>query len=522
MPRLLTTSAGAIRKIQRLTSLSSGLDIARQQTQEVRAIAIIDAKKKWHLPPAFSVEFVAYYEDRHRRIEELKLKVDEQRILHSQMKSEQAEVRSRFETATSVHDSSAVTNKALRQKIQVFRNILSLAGTLPDSERVSALKPVHSDSIIPGTPNVKARATVYSMNQQLKFLGSSSSSKVSLNTCGVCKKSHDQHLLAHCDKCKLYYHLGCLTPPLTRMPKKSKLYGWSCSECFPESSSGEEELFVEEATERKRKRRMAASRARMLAIADAAGHYSGSDDFEYDWHLGFPPSKTLKRHPKKKKIAASVVAMSKPIGDQQVEILSTVPVLPINNLDDEKAAAKAERKLLKKAEKERRKKEKKERKKNKLSHSEDVAPAGDETTLKTSPIRLKIKTIVPPLGSSSAMISYSDTLNETPVNVNGHTSSNEVSDDQMSTSSSANKTRRSSISSGGKRSSTSTRDVRTHCDKCDGPGCNGDLVRCDECKRCYHFSCLIPPVRKSPKVAGYSWHCVDCDPSDRDSDWHLD
>jgi len=24
------------------------------------------------------------------------------------------------------------------------------------------------------------------------------------------------------------------------------------------------------------------------------------------------------------------------------------------------------------------------------------------------------------------------------------------------------------------------------------------------------------------EVSGYSWHCNDCDPSDRDSDWHLD
>ena len=48
-------------------------------------------------------------------------------------------------------------------------------------------------------------------------------------------------------------------------------------------------------------------------------------------------------------------------------------------------------------------------------------------------------------------------------------------------------------------------------------------VRCDECKKCYHFDCLVPPVKKSPKVAGWSWHCIDCDPSDaEDSDWHLD
>ena len=285
-------------------------------------------------------------------------------------------------------------------------------------------------------------------------------------------------------------------------------------------SSGKEEIFVEEATERKRKRRIAASRARMLSIADAAGHYSGSDDYEYDWHLGFPPSKTLKTSHKKKPVpkVTSPPEQLENVVTEPTEFIAT-DVIDITNDDDEDqaATAKAERKLLKKAEKERRKKEKKERKKNRIS---DEVPMNVD--IKTSPIRLKIKTVVPPLSSNTAMISYSNTLASgvKDVTSNGHTSDiEEISDDGMSTTS---KNRRSSVSSSGKRLSTSTRDIRTKCDKCDAPGSNSNLVRCDECCRCYHFSCLVPPVRKSPKVAGYSWHCVDCDPSDRDSDWHLD
>lgn len=37
--------------------------------------------------------------------------------------------------------------------------------------------------------------------------------------------------------------------------------------------------------------------------------------------------------------------------------------------------------------------------------------------------------------------------------------------------------------------------------------------RCDECKKNYHFQCLEPPVKKTPKRRGYSWHCADCDPT---------
>ncbi len=43
------------------------------------------------------------------------------------------------------------------------------------------------------------------------------------------------------------------------------------------------------------------------------------------------------------------------------------------------------------------------------------------------------------------------------------------------------------------------------------------LFRCDECKLCYHFHCLDPPLRKSPKQIGYAWHCTACDLTDGDT-----
>lgn len=63
-----------------------------------------------------------------------------------------------------------------------------------------------------------------------------------LNECGICRQRRDQHLLAKCDTCHLYYHLDCLNPPLSRLPKKSKQYGWQCSECDKTSDSEVEEV----------------------------------------------------------------------------------------------------------------------------------------------------------------------------------------------------------------------------------------------------------------------------------------
>uniref|UniRef100_A0A914XKU5 PHD-type domain-containing protein n=1 Tax=Plectus sambesii TaxID=2011161 RepID=A0A914XKU5_9BILA len=54
--------------------------------------------------------------------------------------------------------------------------------------------------------------------------------------------STDQHLLAHCDTCAKHYHLACLDPPLTRMPKKTAQYGWECSKCADDSESDDKSV----------------------------------------------------------------------------------------------------------------------------------------------------------------------------------------------------------------------------------------------------------------------------------------
>ncbi|XP_072269525.1 PHD finger protein 14 [Pyxicephalus adspersus] len=61
-------------------------------------------------------------------------------------------------------------------------------------------------------------------------------------------------------------------------------------------------------------------------------------------------------------------------------------------------------------------------------------------------------------------------------------------------------------------------DLRTECAACKGTGDNENLVRCDECKLCYHFGCLDPPLKKSPKQTGYGWICQECDSSSSKED----
>lgn len=52
-----------------------------------------------------------------------------------------------------------------------------------------------------------------------------------------------------------------------------------------------------------------------------------------------------------------------------------------------------------------------------------------------------------------------------------------------------------------------------YCDVCKEDGSGVNVVGCDDCKKLYHFTCLDPPLKKSPKRRGYSWQCADCDPT---------
>lgn len=71
MPRLLTTSASAVRKLMHKAEIM-GINTGLLETQEAQATALADVRKKWHIPPAFTVEFIAYYLDRNERMREMK------------------------------------------------------------------------------------------------------------------------------------------------------------------------------------------------------------------------------------------------------------------------------------------------------------------------------------------------------------------------------------------------------------------------------------------------------------------
>uniref|UniRef100_A0A8C1ME10 PHD finger protein 14 n=1 Tax=Cyprinus carpio TaxID=7962 RepID=A0A8C1ME10_CYPCA len=206
--------------------------------------------------------------------------------------------------------------------------------------------------------------------------GKSSNLPAMLYSCGICKKNQDQHLLLLCDTCKLHYHLGCLDPPLTRMPKKTKNSYWQCSEC-DQASSDEADIAMETLPDgTKRSRR------------------------QIKGPIKFIPQE-MSPEPKKLQVRGTRTRGQK-------------------------------------------------RKRTSICEEEKIEePSLRERRQRQSTLQKKPK----------------------------------------------------------------ADDTRTECTTCKGSGDNENLVRCDECQLCYHFGCLDPPLKKSPKQTGYGWICQECDTS---------
>uniref|UniRef100_A0AAG5DUX8 PHD finger protein 14 n=1 Tax=Anopheles atroparvus TaxID=41427 RepID=A0AAG5DUX8_ANOAO len=308
MPRLLITSATACKKLLFKAELM-GLDMAAIEFQEAQMAALTDVRKKWHVQPAFSVEFIGYYLDRAMRLGDMKKNLQEQMLLNKRLLGQQQQLCSKYDRSVLLNQEALKRNEAYRESIaKLYAHIQALAPskTLVPLEQIGKPSPStqithppnvagtfgkgapHAGVMINTTlasstvalcPTPPARTMTVPTAAALKMgvgfplqnllvpgggkrddtgrilsTQCKQNSEDLLNECGICKRCHDQHLLAKCDTCHLHYHLGCLNPPLTRHPKKSKLYGWQCSECDRSDDSNPESIIIPKAPRKSRTR----------------------------------------------------------------------------------------------------------------------------------------------------------------------------------------------------------------------------------------------------------------------------
>ncbi|XP_038822113.1 PHD finger protein 14 [Salvelinus namaycush] len=366
LPRPLTSSASAIRKLMRKAELMGiSTDIFPVDTSDISAS--VDGRRK-HKQPALTADFVNYYLERNMKMVQIQDNISEQKSLKDKLESEQEKLHVDYNKLCESLEDLQNVNGVLRSEGQVIWTMLG--GILGQK--------LNSPSVLKSPKERKPS------KKEGGAPGKSSNLPAVLYSCGICKKNQDQHLLLLCDTCKLYYHLGCLEPPLTRMPKKTKNSYWQCSEC-DQASSDDADIAMETLPDgTKRSRR------------------------QIKGPIKFIPQE-MSPEPKKRDVRGTRTRGQK---RKRVSIC-----------EEEKFEEPALR--------ERRQRQ---------SAIQKKTPKADDT--------------------------------------------------------------------------------RTDCTSCKGPGDNENLVRCDECCLCYHFGCLDPPLKKSPKQTGYGWICQECDTSSsKQRDW---
>ncbi|EEB14250.1 PHD finger protein, putative [Pediculus humanus corporis] len=441
MPRLLTTSASVCRELWRKAELM-GIDSDALEAKESRVAVLTDINKKWHVPPAFSYEFTGYFLDRNNRIPAMKKNLENLLLENGKLSGEQEDLKKKYDQALMNKQEVENFNVKLKKILEKFHSFVQFVAPnkrLPvvSENLVNQPRTSHPLSTMSVPTAAALKAGVGYPIARTNYKGQLQTEPKVINKqeqvppltsfeCGICRSNLNQHLLAKCDTCHFHYHLGCLTPPLSRMPKKTKLMGWQCSECDQESGNSNMEDI-------EGPRKLRRSKEDSKNVADAS-----SDFIEGKWSVS-----KIKREKKRKK--------EEHPGRYSPEFLGT-------------------------------RKHKKKKKNLKI----DNLPR----------IKIKIKAIPNPMGEG---VSSENTQMFVA-------SSSDIESDPLIKDQESNFTPfKSQIPN-----------VVTQCDTCGNFDDNKNLVMCDECQKSFHFGCLDPPLKKSPKMRGYSWHCADCDPTDSD------
>lgn len=127
MPRLLTTSASACRQLARKAELM-GVDTAALEAQESQLVALVDVRKKWHIAPAFSVEFIGYYLDRNLRVTSMKRRLQELLDINSQLLNEQQRLDRKYDEVMKDNEEQIRVNVTLKEKIELYHQVLKNTG----------------------------------------------------------------------------------------------------------------------------------------------------------------------------------------------------------------------------------------------------------------------------------------------------------------------------------------------------------------------------------------------------------
>ncbi|KPM11627.1 PHD finger protein 2 [Sarcoptes scabiei] len=264
VPRFLEASPTAMRHL----ISKSEMENYDFQGHYYRKQISLSFQKKWHIRPGLTTDFVIYSSDRIERIVEMENKIRDlseknyelnllQKYQHQKLlksKKDVETIRNRNNTLRSTirryllvlasfndlrHTSSLESPLPLLSSSSLPSKSASTLTIIKESEKIKRLKLGKKILSLPEMID-EDEQWYYDHPDQLDKLNKKARSQYQIKICNTCKKDTDPHLLALCDSCHLNFHLGCLDPPLKRMPKKTKFGGWQCSDCTENEENNEE------------------------------------------------------------------------------------------------------------------------------------------------------------------------------------------------------------------------------------------------------------------------------------------
>ncbi|XP_052255626.1 PHD finger protein 14-like isoform X2 [Dreissena polymorpha] len=491
--RFLTSSPSVVKKMLRKAEL---MGLITQSTHVVHTTEKQQERKKSHNGPALSAEFVTYYLDRNVRLDKIKADLKELEKQNEKLRKQDSALRQQYDQLL-----KGKTSEDAHRLRDEGQNLWSL---LSDMSK----KPLPLPEVFKKKKEVCRPAT------NMEVLKSPTAV---IRQCGKCGLSHDQHLLAKCDTCHLSYHLACLEPPLTRMPKKTRIYSWQCSDCAKSSSDECEDTST---------RNMNAPRRLRDKIKEPAKFSHAQQEMEFLF-----PSRTKKKSKRKlPKKDANKSSTNKRTAKSKIQ-------------DPEKAAAESD-----------------EQSDDESVYEPDMTNSmGDspiDGTTGDSPIHHMMGYSPdeeepgnsPPVGSQDGEELSDESSRGVEIHIEEETTpiykqriihdissvsrtgrriirkkhyddESEMSDVSPTQNSSGGK-RASSEQVVSRRSASKTppekheKQPGNQCATCSKFGDGKTMVSCDNCELWYHFQCLDPPAKKTPKQRGYTWFCEACDMDD--------
>ncbi|KAL4228609.1 PHD finger protein 14 [Mactra antiquata] len=441
--RYLTSSPSVVKKMLRKAELMGIIT----QSHHVVHTAEKQERKKTLSGPAFSADFVTYYLDRNVRIEKMKSDLKELEKQNIKLRKQDNSLRHQYDQLLKQSEITQNPVNKLRKDGEKLWSILSALSSKP----------------IP-VPDIfhQSKVTKPIAKKEKELLKSPPSAII--NQCGICRLSHDQHLLARCDKCRLWYHLGCLDPPLTRMPKKTSRWGWQCSECAKSSSDESEEPTTVNVNAPRR-------------LRDKIKEPAKLSQAQQDMEFLFP-----NMHGRRKKKIAKKGGKKTSVKDATTD---NTALCDSNKLKIEETSVSS-------------------------------PPSAAEIVISDeSSMEVEIKIVEETTPIHKQLTSFHDTSRKgRKIIKKRHYDEDDDDSDASPKHSSVGKKITPDKDKNKKTTSKPLLDQTSQCVTCTETGNNKSMVQCDSCEQWYHLKCLDPPCTRTPKQRGYTWYCEACDVSE--------